>query len=253
MLWPIVALASLFHLAFGLAVWRRNNGLADVFWGLGFITVAITATLVSGSTSVRTWLVLLLVVCWGVRLAVHIGRRNWGKGEDYRYREWREQWGRWWLLRTYLQVFVLQGCLLVAIALPLWWLPFQTSGQLGIWDVVGAMIWLVGFGFEAVGDWQLTQFKKNPANKGQLMTAGLWRYTRHPNYFGEATMWWGIAVIAWSGGLGVWSLVSPVTITWLLTQVSGIPLLEKKYLGRPDFERYRQQTSAFIPWFPKQL
>ncbi len=253
MLFPLLAVLVLFHVAFVVALLKKDNSLADIVWGLGFITMAVASLWVTENFSARTLLMLVLVVAWGGRLAFHIASRNHGKGEDYRYKAWRQDWGKWWLVRSYLQVFLLQAVLLMVIAIPVWWVPFLEPESLKLVDLVGVLVWLVGFYFEAVGDWQLVQFKKNGQHKGELMTTGLWKFTRHPNYFGEATMWWGMALIAWQGGLGVFSLISPIVITFLLTKVSGVPMLEKKYQGRPDFEAYKRRTNVFIPWFPRKV
>ena len=180
-------------------------------------------------------LVCVLVSIWGIRLAWHIHARNKGKGEDYRYLAWRKQWGNWFYLRSYLQVYLLQGVLLFLISLPLFVINAQGGGSLGLLDFVGVFVWLIGFIFETVGDAQLARFIQNPLNKGKLMQGGLWGYTRHPNYFGEVTLWWGIGIISLSVPYGGWGLLGPVIITYLILKVSGIPLLEKKMEQHPDF------------------
>ena len=231
---------------------RGRNDIADVAWGLGFILVATVSLISSGLYPWRGLLVSGLVLIWGLRLALHIHSRNRGRGEDPRYRAWREEWGRWFVLRSFLQVFMLQGVLLLVVAVPIV-LANTTLGSAPGWlDLLGLLIWLTGFCFEAVGDLQLLQFIRDPRNKGTLMTVGLWRYTRHPNYFGEVTLWWGIWLIA--GGLpGGWlALVGPLTITILILKVSGIPMLEKPYENRADFQEYKRRTSPFFPLPPKE-
>jgi steroid 5-alpha reductase family enzyme len=229
----------------------RRNDIADVAWGPGFILSAGVSLAVGGIYSPRGLLLSALVAVWGTRLAVHIHARNRGRGEDPRYRAWREQWGRWFLPRSFLQVFMLQGALLVLVASPVIFVNAARSSPLGALDALGGTVWLCGFVFEAVGDGQLLRFLRDPANRGRLMTQGLWRYSRHPNYFGEVTLWWGIWLIALSVPGGWATVVGPLTITGLILRVSGIPMLERRYSGRPDFEAYRRRTSAFFPLPPR--
>lgn len=230
---------------------RGRNDIADVAWGLGFILVAAVSLAGAGVYPPRGLLVSALVLVWGIRLALHIHARNRGKGEDPRYRQWREEWGRWFVLRSFVQIFLLQGALLVVVAVPIIVTNAVPSSPLNLLDMLGIAVWLTGFGFEALGDWQLLSFIRNPANKGQLMTAGLWQYTRHPNYFGEVTLWWGIWLIALSAPGGWLTVVGPLTINFLILKVSGIPMLEKPYQGRADFEAYKRRTSAFFPLPPR--
>ncbi len=238
--------------AFFLALRRRNNGVADIAWGPGFIVCAWAVFLLRGQAHPRAWLALALVTLWGGRLAWHIFRRNRGREEDFRYAAWRRQWGRWFVPRTFLQVFMLQGLLLLLISAPLLLVVGQPQPPLGWLDLLGALVWLKGFLFEVIGDRQLAAFIKDPANRGKLMTRGLWSLTRHPNYFGEAVLWWGMGIIALSAPNGWLGLVGPAVITFLLLFVSGVPLLEKKYAGRPDWEDYKKRTSKFVPWFPRK-
>jgi steroid 5-alpha reductase family enzyme len=230
---------------------RDRNDIADVAWGSGFILVAVVSLIAGGVYSTRGLLVSGLVLIWGLRLALHIHSRNRGKGEDPRYRKWREEWGRWFVLRSFLQVFMLQGILLLLVAMPVIFANQAPAAPLGWLDLPGLAIWLFGFGFEAVGDWQLLKFIRKPGNKGKLMTDGLWRYTRHPNYFGEVTLWWGIWLMTLTLP-GDWlTIIGPLTITFLILKVSGIPMLEKPYEDRDDFKEYQRRTSAFFPLPPK--
>jgi steroid 5-alpha reductase family enzyme len=229
----------------------KDNSLADLAWGPGFCLAAALTLFLKGDFAARQILVSTLVLVWGFRLALHILLRKRGRGEDFRYAEWRRKWGRLFVVRSYLQVFMLQGIFLLVISLPVIRVNSAAQGPLGIVDVVGAAIWLSGFAFEAVADRQLAVFKGARANQGRLMTSGLWRYSRHPNYFGEAAMWWGLFVFALDSPAGWLTVASPLLITVLLVWVSGVPLLERKYRGRPDFEAYARRTSVFVPWFPK--
>jgi len=193
----------------------------------------------------------MLTTIWGVRLTLHIGIRNWGKSEDIRYAKWRVDHGsRWWWF-SFFQVFLLQGVLMWIISTPL--IAAQTSGfptTLTPLDLIGASFWTVGFLFETFGDLQLTRFKSEPANKGKLLTTGLWKYTRHPNYFGDAVQWWGFYIIALAAGAW-WSVFSPIFMTWLLMRVSGVAMLERTMKHKPGYENYMHKTNAFFPWFPK--
>ena len=237
---------------FAFALIRKDNSIADIAWGLGFVLVAIVTFLRRGSLFVPL-LVTTLVVVWGLRLALHILLRNRKRGEDPRYAEWRRMWGRSFVWRSYLQVFLLQGFFLLVISSPVILVnsdrtyPYEHAGLV----LAGLLVWCVGFFFEAVGDAQLARFKKDPGNKGKIMDRGLWRYTRHPNYFGESLMWWGIFLVGLEVPHGWVTVVSPVLITFLLVRVSGIPLLEKRYAGNPAFQAYARRTSAFVPWLPK--
>jgi steroid 5-alpha reductase family enzyme len=168
-----------------------------------------------------------------------------GKAEDFRYAQWRREWKHFYL-RSFLQVFMLQGLFLLIIAWPVMFINLAAPGAWHVWDVAGTVVWLIGFGFESIGDYQLAQFKKNPAHRGKLITTGLWRYTRHPNYFGEAVLWWGIFMIACAVS-GWITVVGPLLITYLLRYVSGVPMLERKYANHPDFEEYKRKTSVFFP------
>jgi len=253
-LYLTILLAVLLYMTvwFLLALWRRRNDLADIAWGGGFIAAALTAVLLQTGLASRARLVVLLVILWGLRLAVHIGLRNLGKGEDERYRKWREEWGRHWLLRSYLQVFLLQGFLLYLISLPvIWTILAKPSPWTGL-DAIGLAVWIVGFFFEAVGDFQLARFKKDPVHRGKIIQQGLWRYSRHPNYFGEVTLWWGIYLLALSAPGGWMTIIGPLTITFLILKVSGIPLLEKKYVNNAAFQEYARRTSAFFPLPPRK-
>jgi steroid 5-alpha reductase family enzyme len=236
---------------FLLALVKRDNSLADTSWGLGFILVAGLTFLQGHEPAPRRVLATGLVLVWGIRLAVHVFARNRKKGEDFRYAAWRAKWGKWFVLRSYLQVFLLQGLFLLLIIWPVVLINSTPQQRLGWGDLAGGAIWLMGFVFEAAADSQLARFKREPGNRGRIMTGGLWRYTRHPNYFGEALMWWGIFVMALGSEGGWTSIMSPLLITFLLRFVSGVPMLERKYLGNAEFLAYARRTNAFFPWRPK--
>jgi steroid 5-alpha reductase family enzyme len=243
--WIALALFSYQLLWFTIAIIKKRNDVADVAWGLGFVLLAWLAYAFGEQTD-QALLVNILVTVWGVRLAFHIYARNRGKSEDFRYAQWRKEWQNFYV-RSFLQVFMLQGFFLFVIAWPVMFVNLAAPMPWKVWDVVGVLFWLIGFGFESIGDYQLKEFKKNTANRGKIITTGLWRYTRHPNYFGEAVQWWGIFIIASSLPMGWITVVSPVLITYLLRYVSGVPMLERKYANHPDFEEYARRTSVFFP------
>jgi steroid 5-alpha reductase family enzyme len=239
-----------FSLFFVLGTVLRNNGVWDVGWGIGFVILAWFLLLTRLPASLAQLTVTLLVTVWGVRLFTHILKRNWGKPEDFRYANFRREWGKWAVPRAFFQVFMLQGVLMYLIALP-FILGVPGPGATNPWlYALGLTVFAVGFFFEATGDYQLAAFLRDPSHRGQLMTGGLWRYTRHPNYFGEATLWWGIFLIAVSGGVTPLAVISPITITLLLLFVSGVPPLEKSMKNREGYAEYAKHTSIFFPWFP---
>lgn len=248
-----IVLVVYMTLWFVVALVKKRNDVADVAWGLGFVLVSWLSYLLIESPDVRSLLVVVLVTIWGLRLAWHIHVRNRGRSEDPRYRAWREAWGSWFFIRSYLQVFILQGALLFAIATPVFALHRSAGVSLGILDLVGLMIWVIGFIFEAVGDAQLARFIRTKENAGKVLDTGLWRYSRHPNYFGEVTQWWGIWVIALSAPLTFWSIIGPLTITFLILKVSGIPMLEKRMSENSLFRDYQARTSVFFPLPPRRI
>lgn len=255
----IYAIAGLVILAMMLALWLislllKNSSIVDIFWGAGFVvTNWVAFVLTPDGFPARKWLIAVLVTVWGLRLSLYILWRNWGKPEDFRYQKWRDESGSIWWWKSFFQVFLLQGFLMWVISAPL--LAAQlgpTPARLTVFDGIGVLIWGIGFFFEAAGDWQLAHFKADPANKGQVMRSGVWRYTRHPNYFGDAAQWWGFYVLAAVAG-GWWTIFSPIIMTTLLVRVSGVALLEKTLKEtRPGYREYIETTSAFIPWFPRQ-
>ncbi len=237
---------------FVIALIRRDNSIADIAWGFGFVIVAWATLWIVGSFYPRQIMACSLILIWGSRLSIRIFFRNLGKPEDPRYRKWREEWGRFFIFRSYLQVFILQGVILLVNISPVLIINTTSDGNLILLDALGLLVWLTGFFFESVGDYQLDLFLKEPKNRGNIMDRGLWYYTRHPNYFGEITMWWGIYIIALSVPYGWIGFVGPMTITLMIVFVSGIPMTERLMEKTPGFEEYRRRTSVLIPWFPKR-
>ena len=241
-----------FTLVFILAQILKNNSIVDSFWGPGFFVVAVFNFLMSDNKGPKSILVFALVSIWAFRLFTHITVRNWKKPEDYRYQDMRKKWGDSFVtLKAYTRVFMVQGLLLYIISLPIVNATHLADQRLNPVNIFGLILWLVGFYFEAMGDRELKNFKSKAENQGKILQDGLWKYTRHPNYFGESTMWWGIFLISISNLKQIGLIVSPIVITYLLLFVSGVPLLENKYKDRVDFIEYSERTNKFFPWFPK--
>lgn len=236
---------------FVLAMVVKDNSIVDIAYGIAFVLTSWVGFALYASGHPRQWLVVILVTIWGLRLATHIALRKKGEGEDFRYRQWREEWGDTFVWRSFLQIFMLQGTVVFLVVLPVILVVSQPGDALGLLDLAGVMVWAFGFLFEAIGDWQLLSFKRDPGNRGKIIQSGLWKYTRHPNYFGEAILWWGLFMIALSAPYGVAAIISPLLIDFLLLKVSGIPMLEAKYEGLAEFAAYKERTNAFFPWFPK--
>lgn len=226
---------------FVISIIKKRNDIADIAWGMGFIL--ISAYNIYSNYNPRILLISLLVLVWGLRLAIHIYHRNKNKKEDFRYLQWRHDWGKYFYLRSYLQVYLLQGFFMWLIAFPI----MINSAGFNLLNLLGILIWVFGFYYESTADAQLARFIKDPKNKGKIMDQGLWATSRHPNYFGEVTLWWGIWLLSFSNPNSLISIIGPLTITILILKVSGIPLLEKKYEGNPLYEAYKKKTSIFIP------
>lgn len=255
MIYSIVAASLLvyFLVWFFIARIKENFSLVDIAWGLGFVVVAWVSYLGTIGQTRQTIVILVLVTFWGIRLFWHLSRRNWNKPEDYRYVNMRKRWGTTFVgIKSFLNVFVLQGVLLYIISLPIMHSFANQNTSFQWWQYLGVGVWLFGFFFETIGDFQLEQFKKESANKGKLLTSGLWSLTRHPNYFGESICWWGIFLISYTTVSDVWLVISPALITLLLLFVSGVPLLEKKYKDREDFQQYAKKTAKFFPLIGKK-
>jgi len=230
----------------------RNASIVDAFWGSAFVLAAWTAALAAQGGGPRRALALALVTAWGLRLSLHLLRRNAGHGEDPRYAAMRRGHGPrfWWV--SLFTVFLLQAALAWVISLPVQVAVVAPATPLGPLDALAAALWAVGVAFEAVGDWQLARFRRDPGSRGRVLDTGLWRYTRHPNYFGDACAWWGLGLLGVAAG-APWTLVSPALMTFLLLRVSGVALLEKDIAGRrPAYRDYVARTSPFFPWFPRK-
>jgi steroid 5-alpha reductase family enzyme len=247
----VLAAATLVWL---LSLRLRDASIADVAWGPGFVLLAATWALLSDGYGPRRLLVLALVSVWGLRLALHIAARNRGKGEDPRYRRFRERAGPTFPFRSLITVFWLQALLLWIAGAPL--LPALASdlpARFTPFDALGLLLWSTGFLFETIGDAQLRRFKADPANRVRVLRSGLWRYTRHPNYFGDATLWWGFWCFAASVPCGAVTAFGPALMTFLLVRVSGVRMLEEDLLERkPEYRDYVRSTNAFVPGPPRR-
>lgn len=243
--------ALLAILGFGAASWlvslfRNDVSFVDSLWSLFFLVAAAVFAVAAQPLGARAWLVIVLLTLWSLRLSVYITARNWGEPEDYRYRSIRANNEPGFAIKSLYIVFGLQGLLAWIVALSLW--PAIASGTpLNIVDGLAVALWLVGFIFEAGGDWQLAQFRNDPDNKGRVLDTGLWRYTRHPNYFGDFCIWWGFYFFAVAAGAW-WPIVSPLLMSLLLLKVSGVAMLESTIESRrPAYAEYVSRTNAFFP------
>lgn len=246
----LLAALVLMTATWGISVARRDVSLVDRVWGPAFVVLAWTYAVLAAVWTPRTWLVLVLVTVWGLRLGGYITWRNWGDGEDKRYVQMRER-NENFAVTSLWRVFWLQGALAWLISLPL--LAAVSSGSpddLGWLDVVAALVWLVGFVYEAGGDWQLQRFLADPANRGTVMDRGLWKHTRHPNYFGDSVVWWSYGLAALAVGAW-WALLGPALMTYLIIKVSGVALTDKGMASsgsrREGHDEYVRRTNAFIP------
>lgn len=244
----ILVLVSV-SVVFFIAQKKHNNGIIDIYWGLGFFMIAGFGYLTNAHATLVQTITVGLIGLWSLRLSLHLYQRNWKKAEDYRYVELRRQWQS--RLSTYVKIFLVQGLLQFLVALPIIHIMSQTNQAITPFTWAGILGFGCGFLFEAVGDYQLKRFVKTK-KKDDVMTQGLWSITRHPNYFGNALMWYGVAIIAigsWSYG---WLVLSPILMNVLLVKVSGVPILERRYRGVEAYRIYAGKTSCFIPWIGKK-
>jgi len=231
----------------------KDASIIDIFWGLGFVMIAwfYAYSNILEEMDIRAQIFLGMITIWGVRLGAFLAYRNIGNGEDYRYAKWRKDNGKDWWWLSFIRVFMLQGFLLwiiSAVFLP----SFSFQAEMGIFEYIGIAFWAIGLFFEAVGDWQLMRFKKDKSNKGKVMNKGLWRYTRHPNYFGDSMVWWGFFIYTLSHPSGWMYIFCPIIMTLFLVKISGVAMLEVKLKkSKPKYAEYIRKTSSFIPMFPK--
>lgn len=241
-----------FFILFILGQVLKDNSIVDIGWGFGFVVAAVYSYISSQTFELRGSIITIFICLWGLRLTYHLAKRNIGKPEDYRYVEMRKRWGnKFPAVKAYFNVYFLQFAIMTIVSLPVVYGNSNLDQELKWFNYVGVIIWVIGYYFEVIGDAQLKKFKKDPKNKGKLMDKGLWALTRHPNYFGDSTMWFGIFFIAISSWSGIWIIVGPALMTFFLVFVSGVRMLEKKYKDRSDYAAYQLKTSSFIPRLPK--
>lgn len=250
--WTALAVAALMVVLWLASIPLRDVSIIDPFWGFGFALVGWVVYLAADGDEGRRLLLAILVSVWGLRLFGYLLWRNRGKGEDFRYAAMRERHGRAFVVRSLFTVFLLQGVLMLIVSLPVQVGQVPDAPPLGVLAVLGTAVWAVGLAFESVGDLQLARFRADPANRGRVLDTGLWRYTRHPNYFGDFLVWWGIWIVAAETGWGLLSIAGPLLMTVLLVRVSGVALLERDIAARrPGYAEYVRRTSGFLPRRPR--
>lgn len=237
---------------FILAQLLKNNSIVDIGWGIGFILITTVLLIIKESADLKEIVLAAMILIWGLRLSLHIFVRARGKGEDFRYAQWRKDWGQNAVLYAFVKVFILQGLIMILIAFPIIVEFSSNNDSLNLFSFIGVLTFAFGLFFESIGDFQMYCFKRNPVNKGRIITSGLWKYTRHPNYFGEAVLWWGIGIFTVGSDSWLISFIGPITLNLLLVFVSGVPLLEKRYEGNMEWEKYKKVTPAFIPFIGKK-
>jgi steroid 5-alpha reductase family enzyme len=258
----VIILLIYIIIAFIVCSIKKNNGLMDVFYGPGYVVTSLTALVVSillgNSLNVRHIVMNILVLFWAIRLGTYVYIRNRGKPEDYRYARRRDEWKNF-LLQSFFRQFLFQGVVIIIVDIPVWFVNFSENPSVtsffdfyGITIWIGTLIWFIGFFFETLGDWSLYKFLQKPENKGKVMDKNVWKYTQHPNYFGEVTQWWGLFIIALAVPFGFITVIGPAYITFQIIKVSGVRLLDKHFEGNAEYQAYKKRTSSFIPWFPKK-
>jgi len=250
-------IAAIMVIVWLLSLRRSDVSIVDIAWGLGFVAVAWSTVLLTAAPAdplscPARWLLPVLTTLWGCRLSGYLAWRNHGRPEDKRYARMRSRRGDsfWW--RSLYVVFLLQGAIMWGVSLPLQVGIDSATPGWTLWHVAGIALFSIGLSFETVGDWQLAAFKRDPGNQGRVLDTGLWRYTRHPNYFGDFCVWWGLYLVALPGDGVWWTVISPLMMTLFLMKVSGVALLEESLQSeKPAYADYQRRTSAFFPWRPR--
>lgn len=251
-IYGLIIIVSFTTILWLISLYLTNASIIDLFWGFGFVLLNFYYFISGGTPDLKRYILLALVTIWGLRLTIHLFIRNAGKGEDFRYRKFRQDYGEkryWWI--SFFQTFLLQAILIWLISAPLYAVHTRQATP-GPFDYAGMAVWLIGFVFESGGDYQLARFRSNPQNKGRILDSGFWKYTRHPNYFGDAAVWWGFGLLSIGSG-GYINILGSLLMTLLLIKVSGVALLEKSLKdSKPGYAEYISKTSPFLPWFPKK-
>lgn len=252
-LYSVKAVIAILIFTWLYALIKKDNSVMDIAYGIGFITLALFTYFCSDiPQDLRAAIITIATIVWGSRLSLRIWRRNKHKGEDFRYQAWRTEWLKegkvYFHLRSILQIYLLQGIIITIVGLPIIFANTLSSEAFSYINLFGLFVFCVGFYFEARADAELDVFLKNKKGKNEILQSGLWKYSRHPNYFGESLIWWGMALMV--VGIVYWPIafLSPLLITYLLRFVSGVPMLEAKYKDNPDYQTYSLKTNAFIPW-----
>ena len=246
----LAAILILFTVLWAVSLRLENSSIADVAWGPGILVIGLTYYFTSNGLPLRAHLTLGLLAIWAIRLATHLGIRTRLQGEDSRYVKWRDQYDHWWLV-SYVKVFLLQAVVAWIVSLPIYFAIVSVgSPSLNLLDYLGVLLFIAGLVFESVGDEQLRRFRAVRANRGRVLDTGLWRYTRHPNYFGESLVWWGFGLIGAATG-GVPGLLGPAVLTYLLIYVSGVAMLESTLIEKAGYVQYAGRTPAFLPLPPQ--
>ncbi|MFW6311415.1 MAG: DUF1295 domain-containing protein [Nanoarchaeota archaeon] len=243
----ILVVFGYFLLFYIIGLIKKDNSFVDIGWGLGFIVITLYSLLSVQATPVD-YIIFFMVSIWGLRLTWHISDRKLGAPEDFRYQKWREEWN-YFYIRSFLQIYMLQGILLYIIAYPAVKLIISPETNIGWVGFLGICIWIIGFAFEVIADWQLKKFLQNRNDENKIMDSGLWKYSRHPNYFGESVVWIGVFLLTFDVTGSLLTVVSPISITLLIRFVSGVPLLEKRFENNARYQKYAKQTNIFFPWF----
>jgi len=258
-----IALFIYIIIAFITGTIKKNNGIMDIFYGPAYFVVSLTSfisyLIITNKFSLRQTVSTLLVFIWALRIATYVYIRNHGKPEDYRYAAMRERWKKNIALKSFFKIYLFQAIIVFLVDIPVWFVNISENPPIsnifnfyGITLWLGALVWFIGFIFETIGDWSLYKFLQKPENKGKIMDKGLWKYTQHPNYFGEVTQWWGLFIIALAVPFGFITFIGPAYITFQIIKVSGVKLLDKRFEGDDAYSDYKRRTSAFFPWFPKK-
>lgn len=231
---------------FVVSIMKKRNDIADIAWGLGYVLLCVFHALTQPLHPILI-VCFVLIAIWGIRLSIFIYLRNKNKSEDFRYLKWRKEWGNRFYIRSYLQVFLLQAFFLLLVVSPVLSIVAIPDSSVSVFTLVGGIIWLIGFYWQSLGDYQLSHFIRDRKNSEEILCTGLWRYSRHPNYFGEVMMWWGIYVIVLPLSGTLFFIFGPITITLLIRYVSGVPMLERRYEGNVKYQAYKEQVPALFP------
>ncbi|MFX1588996.1 MAG: DUF1295 domain-containing protein [Promethearchaeota archaeon] len=258
-----IALFIYIFIAFIVGTIKKNNGIMDIFYGPAYFVVSIISLILNiiltSTFCIRQVIATTLVLFWAIRLATYVYIRNRGKPEDYRYKAMRDRWKTNVALKSFFKVYLFQGIIIFLVDIPVWFTNISENppvvslldfGGITLW--LGAIIWLIGFLFETIADFSLYKFLQEPTNQGKIMTKSVWKYSMHPNYFGEITQWWGLFIIALAVPFGFLTFIGPAYITFQIIKVSGVKLLDKRFEGNEEYAAYKRKTSSFIPWFPKK-